>query len=109
MFRRLTTIGKKTKPENLKLTRNMSAEQEPPVKKQKPNYNFRKDEDYTRLEDKNPNLKKRKVAMIFGYAGTGYSGLQYNGVHKTIEKEIWENLILFHFHKYLIWFTSSFE
>ena len=93
MFRRLTTIGKKIKPENLKLTRNMSAEQEPPVKKQKPNYNFRKDEDYTRLEDKNPNLKKRKVAMIFGYAGTGYSGLQYNGVHKTIEKEIWENLI----------------
>ncbi|CAI8493832.1 unnamed protein product [Hanseniaspora opuntiae] len=72
----------------------MSAEQEPPVKKQKPNYNFRQDEDYTRLEEKNPDLKKRKVAMIFGYAGTGYSGLQYNGVHKTIEKEIWENLIL---------------
>ncbi|XBW34790.1 hypothetical protein QEN19_000356 [Hanseniaspora menglaensis] len=66
----------------------------PEKKKQKPNGVFRKDHDYQPLEARDPNLKKRKVAMIFGYAGTGYSGLQINEPHKTIEKEIWNNLII---------------
>lgn len=66
----------------------------PEKKKQKPNGVFRKEHDYTPLEARDPNLKKRKVAMIFGYAGTGYSGLQINEPHKTIEKEIWDHLIL---------------
>lgn len=60
MFNRVLTLFNKPK-NNIRIIPKMSAEQEPPVKKQKPNYNFRQDEDYTRLEEKNPDLKKEKL------------------------------------------------
>ena len=90
-----TVIANNQENDNKKHVIEKTEEEEgPEKKKQKPNGVFRKEHDYKPLEARDPNLKKRKVAMIFGYAGTGYSGLQINEPHKTIEKEIWDSLIL---------------
>ncbi|RDW59689.1 pseudouridine synthase-2 [Coleophoma cylindrospora] len=36
---------------------------------------------------------KRKVAVLIGYAGTGYKGMQINGAEKTIEGDIFKAFI----------------
>ncbi|CDO92117.1 unnamed protein product [Kluyveromyces dobzhanskii CBS 2104] len=38
-------------------------------------------------------LPKRKVAMMVGYCGTGYHGMQYNPPSDTIEKELFEAFV----------------
>jgi hypothetical protein len=41
-------------------------------------------------EDRKP---KRKVACMIGYCGTGYSGMQFNTPHKTIEGTLFEAFV----------------
>lgn len=38
-------------------------------------------------------LPKRKVAVMIGYCGTGYHGMQYNPPNDTIEKELFEAFV----------------
>lgn len=40
-----------------------------------------------------PRLPKRKVAVMIGYCGTGYHGMQYNPPNDTIEKELFEAFV----------------
>lgn len=40
-----------------------------------------------------PRLPKRKVAVMVGYCGTGYHGMQYNPPNDTIEKELFEAFV----------------
>lgn len=39
-------------------------------------------------ESREPRLPKKKVAVMIGYCGTGYHGMQYNPPNKTIEEEL---------------------
>lgn len=39
---------------------------------------------------KEPRLPKRKVAVMIGYCGTGYHGMQYNPPNPTIEAELFK-------------------
>lgn len=43
-------------------------------------------------DDSDPRLPKRRVAILFGYCGVGYSGLQVNPGVKTIEGDIFDVL-----------------
>jgi tRNA pseudouridine38-40 synthase len=43
-------------------------------------------------EEPSKRLKKVKVAMLMGFSGTNYSGMQYNQTSKTIEKELFDAL-----------------
>lgn len=40
-----------------------------------------------------PRLPKRKVAVMVGYCGTGYHGMQYNPPSETIEKELFDAFV----------------
>ncbi|KAL6942400.1 hypothetical protein ACO0QE_003575 [Hanseniaspora vineae] len=40
-----------------------------------------------------PRLPKRKVAVLFGYCGAGYHGLQYNPPSHTIEAELYNAMV----------------
>lgn len=42
--------------------------------------------------DDGPRMPKRKVALLFGYCGTGYHGLQLNPGAKTIEGDLFKAL-----------------
>lgn len=42
---------------------------------------------------KEPRLPKRKVAVMIGYCGTGYHGMQYNPPNPTIEHELFEAFV----------------
>ncbi|KAL6939406.1 hypothetical protein ACO0RG_003243 [Hanseniaspora osmophila] len=42
---------------------------------------------------KTPRLPKRKVAVLFGYCGAGYHGLQYNPPSHTIEAELYNAMV----------------
>ncbi|ODV63786.1 pseudouridine synthase PUS1 [Ascoidea rubescens DSM 1968] len=42
---------------------------------------------------KSERKPKRKVAVLFGYCGTGYHGLQFNGPEKTIESAIFKAFV----------------
>ncbi|POS86036.1 hypothetical protein EPUL_000949 [Erysiphe pulchra] len=46
--------------------------------------------DYIKSEERRP---KRKVAVMIGYAGTGYKGMQINGEEKTIEGDIFKAFV----------------
>ncbi|KAI9302048.1 pseudouridine synthase [Cunninghamella echinulata] len=43
--------------------------------------------------NKEPRYPKKKVALLIGYCGTGYQGLQFNPGANTLEKEIFEALV----------------
>ncbi|KAI8146459.1 pseudouridine synthase [Fennellomyces sp. T-0311] len=43
-------------------------------------------------EDKEPRLPKKKVALLIGFNGTGYQGMQLNPGAKTIENDIFQAL-----------------
>ncbi len=38
-------------------------------------------------------VPKRKVALLMGYCGTGYKGMQFNPGAKTIEADLWQALV----------------
>lgn len=40
-----------------------------------------------------PRLPKRKVAVMIGYCGTGYHGMQYNPPHPTIEEALFKAFV----------------
>ncbi|KAH3903473.1 pseudouridine synthase PUS1 SCDLUD_001113 [Saccharomycodes ludwigii] len=42
---------------------------------------------------KKPRLPKRKVAVMLGYCGAGYHGMQYNPPSKTIESELFNAFV----------------
>lgn len=42
---------------------------------------------------KEPRLPKRKVAVMIGYCGTGYHGMQYNPPNPTIEAELFRAFV----------------
>lgn len=42
---------------------------------------------------KEPRLPKRKVAVMIGYCGTGYHGMQYNPPNPTIEAELFNAFV----------------
>ncbi|KAJ1968556.1 tRNA pseudouridine synthase 1 [Dispira parvispora] len=44
-------------------------------------------------QEKGPRLPKRKVALLMGFCGTGYQGMQVNPGSKTIEGELFQALI----------------
>ncbi|KAH0605191.1 uncharacterized protein H6S33_005173 [Morchella sextelata] len=44
-------------------------------------------------EEKEERKPKRKVAVLIGYCGTGYRGMQLNPPHKTIESDIFEAFV----------------
>ncbi|AAS53269.2 AFL105Cp [Eremothecium gossypii ATCC 10895] len=44
-------------------------------------------------EEKEARLPKRKVAVMVGYCGTGYHGMQYNPPNRTIEAELFEAFV----------------
>ncbi|AMD21376.1 HER097Wp [Eremothecium sinecaudum] len=43
--------------------------------------------------DKEPRQPKRKVAVMLGYCGTGYHGMQYNPPNATIEAELFDAFV----------------
>lgn len=43
--------------------------------------------------EKEERKPKRKVAVLIGYCGTGYRGMQLNPPHKSIEGDIFEALV----------------
>lgn len=43
--------------------------------------------------EKEPRLPKRKVAVMIGYCGTGYHGMQYNPPNPTIEAELFKAFV----------------
>lgn len=43
--------------------------------------------------EKEERKPKRKVAVLIGYCGTGYRGMQLNPPHKTIESDIFEAFV----------------
>ena len=43
--------------------------------------------------DKDPRLPKRKVAVLIGYSGHGYKGMQLNPPHPTIEGDLFEAFV----------------
>ncbi|KAF9098427.1 tRNA pseudouridine synthase 1 [Mortierella sp. AD031] len=44
-------------------------------------------------EDKEARIPKRKVALLMGYCGTGYQGMQVNPNAKTIEGELFKAMV----------------
>ncbi|KAJ1655349.1 tRNA pseudouridine synthase 1 [Dispira simplex] len=44
-------------------------------------------------QEKVPRLPKRKVALLMGFCGTGYQGMQVNPGSKTIEGELFQALV----------------
>lgn len=42
---------------------------------------------------KEPRLPKRKVAVMVGYCGTGYHGMQYNPPNPTIESALFKAFV----------------
>ncbi|KAF9186336.1 tRNA pseudouridine synthase 1 [Haplosporangium sp. Z 767] len=47
----------------------------------------------TSVEDKEARIPKRKIALLMGYSGTGYQGMQVNQNAKTIEGELFKAMI----------------
>lgn len=50
-------------------------------------------EEGTEDADREERKPKRKVAVMIGYCGTGYKGMQLNPPHKSIEGDIFEALV----------------
>lgn len=50
------------------------------------------DEANSSAADKKPRYKRRKIAILFGYCGVGYQGMQKNPGAKTIEGDLEEAL-----------------
>ncbi|KAG0253695.1 tRNA pseudouridine synthase 1 [Mortierella polycephala] len=44
-------------------------------------------------EDKEARIPKRKIALLMGYCGTGYQGMQVNQNAKTIEGELFKAMV----------------
>lgn len=44
-------------------------------------------------EPREPRRPKRKVAVMIGYCGTGYHGMQINPPHKTIEEDLYKAFV----------------
>lgn len=74
-----------------------------PTSKQKKEF-FEAKVQARKLEDKQPRevrekdpdyvrLPKKKVALLMGFSGTGYQGMQMNPNAKTIEGELWKALV----------------
>ncbi|RDW65402.1 pseudouridine synthase-2 [Coleophoma crateriformis] len=63
-------------------------------KRQKLEGGAAKESPFSKEEIENEERKpKRKVAVLIGYAGTGYKGMQINGAEKTIEGDIFKAFI----------------
>jgi tRNA pseudouridine38-40 synthase len=43
--------------------------------------------------EKEQRKPKRKVAVLIGYCGTGYRGMQLNPPHKSIEGDLFEAFV----------------
>ncbi|KAG9294681.1 hypothetical protein G9A89_008160 [Geosiphon pyriformis] len=59
----------------------------------KKNDSSKNDADQAEASEKEARKPKRKVAVMIGYCGTGYQGLQINPGAKTIEEEIFKAFV----------------
>lgn len=81
------TKARKADYDNDKSDNKVSNNDEPATKKQKSNRTVPLDENGNPLQ-KEKRLPKRKVAVMVGYCGTGYHGMQYNPPNPTIEEAL---------------------
>ncbi|CDF88246.1 BN860_05578g1_1 [Zygosaccharomyces bailii CLIB 213] len=81
-----------TKARKADYERDGSHDQAPPEKRVKYETTPLTDE-HGKPVEKEPRLPKRKVAVMIGYCGTGYHGMQYNPPNPTIEAELFKAFV----------------
>ncbi|KAL3425013.1 tRNA pseudouridine synthase [Phlyctema vagabunda] len=87
-------VGRQEHTRNQKEKRNNGRDDWHAPKRQKVEGGAAKDSPFTQEEIEGEARKpKRKVAVLIGYAGTGYKGMQINSLEKTIEGDIFKALV----------------